>query len=121
MLFKYSELQRAWLDDLKTTTAEQGPNYLRKGDSFCCLGRACEVMGIQRVQTTAGHYEYGEDGEVAGLGYDAEELLGLYSGLGDGRGVAKALTVLNDSGDYTFKQIAELIESNPEVYLKEKV
>ena len=56
--FPYTDLQRKWIDDLKTTYAPQTRHTLhrlREVDyrgqlllpGYCCLGRACVVAGLK--------------------------------------------------------------------------
>lgn len=109
--YKYNKHQRAWLDDLKKTRAKQGAGYLHCG-GWCCLGRACYVLGVEEERR--GYFE-GEDQElpaevsnklhidVLGTTKEPLNILGqTYLCLADA----------NDAG-CTFKQIAAAIEADP--------
>ena len=119
--FPYTPEQLAWLDDLETTEAAQGKGYLHKDDAFCCLGRACVVLGVPA--------EYGRfirdgvvryDGLVSAMSDSIQEILQLRDELGSFKQVvmvkyeaSKSLVELNDGLSYTFKQIAAFIRSDP--------
>ncbi len=118
--YKYNKHQRAWLDDLKKTRAKQGMGELHSQDGWCCLGRACYVLGIPGERRGDGNafteYFEGEDG---GLPCSAWHQLKLRSDAGrtsllfeiNGKEYG-SLTEANDNG-CTFKQIAAAIEADP--------
>lgn len=123
--YKYNDLQRAWLEDLKTTTEKQGRRWLCLEDDegirrYCCLGRACVVAGIAEIKY--GHIVHFKNNRVqmgAALDIGLQQQLKLRSKLGDirtddGELDYYTLTDMNDSGDWTFKQIADWIEQNPD-------
>lgn len=89
-----------WVEALRSGEYKQGKDQLRGGDRFCCLGVACEVSGLPYNP---------EDGA---LGDEVRDWLGLVDmwGVLTG-GTGETLTNLNDNLDYTFDQIATLIES----------
>lgn len=114
-----------WITALRSGEFTQGQAALRSRDAeYCCLGVACELAsrdGVISPWTT----ETGYDGEAMtpsskvmhwlGLADDCGEtrkphLAGAYSD-GEPKEVG-ALTELNDSGDWTFEQIADLIEQD---------
>ena len=132
--FPYTELQRKWLDDLKTTDAPQTKYVLlrliaayAKGDlqpvGYCCLGRACVVAGIPAKFNTKGGYASFRN-KVMSLPDELWKDLKLRSANGkiyphiniegDENKDVGSLTELNDIFDWSFKQIAELIENYPE-------
>lgn len=47
--------------DLRTTQAPQARGALRRGNGFCCLGRACEVSGQGHWLERRDDGEYGFD------------------------------------------------------------
>lgn len=123
--FPYTTIQLAWLHDLETTEAKQGRRALHTEDEkYCCLGRACVVLGKSpSKQTFQGNYSY--DG-VGGL-LLAYGDLGLRSSRGvllrpfdtgalgcsyGGSLLVGSLTEMNDSG-WTFKDIAAAIRADP--------
>lgn len=128
--YQYNELQRKWLDDLKTTMEQQTRFYLHRTDSkygFCCLGRACVVANWPVVSAdfrdvvTYGISE--EDSNYEGMPNSLVKELKLHNSNGgmlnpsmiheDGTAI-KTLTLLNDKLEWTFRQIAEYIEANPD-------
>ena len=123
MSFKYTELQRAWLDDLKKTRAKQGTGRLHRKDGWCCLGRACKVMGVKEVR---GEFSSKFDGVDTVMSIANGERMGLRSGAGDARlqfriDGGRELGRLWEANDdyYTFKQIAAAIEADPENFFTE--
>ena len=119
--FPYSPEQLAWLHDLETTSATQGIGYLHKDDAFCCLGRACVTLGIPAElgrYAREGIVTYGNQESI--LPYKAMYKLRLRDDTGtfehrvilDNR-MAYSLVGLNDAHNYTFKQIAAYIQSDP--------
>lgn len=117
---------KAWVEDLRTTTAKQGSNYLRNGDdSFCCLGRACELAVAAGVIPSPKlnpekFYMYGVDGGF--LPHTVRKWLGLSDSSGGYEidGVQNNLTRDNDTRKLTFSQISDIIECEPEgMFVKE--
>jgi hypothetical protein len=104
------EVKAKWIQALRSGKYKQGQAYLRKDDSYCCLGVLCD-LNESRQWTPINHpvkkiYSPfpDEDHEVlpknisewANLtGFDQEELIEL-----------------NDTDNYTFEQIADYIEEN---------
>jgi len=120
--FPYTPEQLAWLDDLETTSAPQGIGYLHKDDAFCCLGRACVTLGIPAEYeryAREGLVTYGSADNV--LPQEAAMRLQLRGEIGTFKGslisgdldALDDLTMLNDYGKYTFKEIAAYIQSDP--------
>lgn len=115
---------KAWVNDLRTTTAKQGKGRLQNADgSFCCLGRACElavaagVIPSPRVDGLSLYYIY-DDVETAYLPYAVEKWLGLRES--GGRYEGGNLILHNDTEGLNFSQIADIIESEPEgLFVKE--
>lgn len=51
-----TEIQEKWLTALESGNYKQGIDYLRSlDDTYCCLGVACEVMGIEPVKGIRAH------------------------------------------------------------------
>ena len=129
MSFPYTQLQRAWLQDLKITEELQTTAMLHemrsgKADAYCCLGRACIVANYTpfNVSCSGNIISYGleEDERVwESLPQSLVEELQLRNDIGSffeeelpADVPYKSLVEMNDSG-YTFKQIAEFIEAHP--------
>lgn len=111
-------LQEKWLSALESGNYKQGQGKLRnKNGEFCCLGVACEVLGLERQGNT--FYLYNGE-EVRGfLTPQIAEKLGLRSGGGQllatvtvGGMKYKTLYDMNDYGKMTFKDIAAYVRSN---------
>lgn len=124
MKFKHTELQRAWLDDLKKTRAKQGDTFLHSENGWCCLGRLCHVGRIKQAEKEFDASEYVNyfpfDGMVRSLDSTMRERVQLRDSIGTARKVFYiddhrflTLTDANDGGR-TFKQIAAAIEADPE-------
>lgn len=122
--------RRQLVDALRSGKYEQTTGKLRQGDSFCCLGVACDIseLGKWRFYETSGEtaYIFGRDltsGSFGILPPPVAERLG-FSSNGDfastgavisERGVAHCLYNLNDSLAWPFAQIADFIEERWEV------
>lgn len=117
--------RQLWIKELRETTKKQGKFALHNilEDSYCCLGIACEVAianGVAVKKTDAGNStEY--DSRTGGLPESVRQWLGLDIDTGHfeksleiGDQLIGSLVSLNDNTDWTFKQIADLIESEPE-------
>lgn len=103
----------AWIVDLETTDAKQGTGKLRSIDNeYCCLGRACEVLGVKWHRADGlewDRYDYiGRDGfsssshlcdaELRAFGLTVEEM--------------SRCTLMNDKGGVTFTGIAAWLREN---------
>ena len=114
---------KAWVKALRSGDYHQGEGRLRKNDSFCCLGVACDIfikaggeLKVTQVAHVSEHiniYSYNETAYVlpdvvqAWLGLDNEH---GYFGDIDADGIA--LTDMNDDL-IPFDEIADTIESEP--------
>lgn len=116
---------RKWIADLKSGDFQQTTGRLRLGGRFCCLGVACERYRRETGNggwTEGGHFVVGDEEVDLGLPAIVANWLGVSPpppgmfGRSSGDEVdydGGTLTAENDSGR-TFKEIAELIESEPE-------
>jgi hypothetical protein len=114
------EFAEKWLKALRSGDYEQGTNalYKEKTNGYCCLGVAC------RIEYPL-HYLLGSDGRYAGviekslhqlkfnLKKIPKELIG--GNLITNR-LVNRLTRLNDDDKSSFKEIADWIEDNVELY-----
>ena len=97
------EKRREWIEALRSGKYEQTQNYLRSGNSFCCLGVLCDISGIDKWdESFINHIPYGKNTVMPTS--DVTKLVNL----SDRR--ARLLTLANDSGK-TFNEIADIIES----------
>jgi hypothetical protein len=96
-----------WVDALRSGKYQQAQGHLRNGDSFCCLGVACDISGIG-TWTESG-YSINHYGSYKLLPKEVRNWLGLKDISGSYG--ATHLAWENDQGK-TFEQIADLIEAN---------
>lgn len=117
-----------WVNALRSGKYEQGKSYLRakngNKEQFCCLGVACEIFR----EEIGGSWKPNGGGTMAFVPSNTRIFHGqmidavlphpvmqwfklrLYDGM-FGR---TSLAELNDQENYTFNQIADVIESEPE-------
>lgn len=115
-------LQKKWIEALRSGKYEQGQNWLRIDNCYCCLGVAAEfVLGItpkgNGSSTERTVYLY--NNESFELEKKDFEKLGLVDEIGsfkepfrDGKEYF-TLAALNDNF-WTFEEIADYIEANPD-------
>ena len=128
--------QKEWVEALRSGKYEQGKSFLHtRSSKFCCLGIACDISK-ERLGLVVGHF--GDSVTYTGMdcflphcviedlrlngdgGYFIDRatmndpqggaLLALFKGIGECDSLADA----NDK-DATFPEIADFIESNPEL------
>lgn len=108
-----------WIAALRSGEYSQTRGSLCDKSGFCCLGVAAELTpGIrkQREPFTA----YGEEETGGGLPRETAEWLGLTAANGDPRIVNpweapyRALIDLNDVAGWTFEEIANVLEAQPD-------
>ena len=114
------EVKAEWVEALRSGQYRQGANYLRKNngqeDEFCCLGVLCEIAVehgaiSEPLRKASRIYSYAL-GEMQVLPQSVVEWAGLPD---DNPTIGRSgvrLTGLNDSGLYTFAEIAALIEED---------
>lgn len=127
-----TEVKARWLKALRSGDYQQGKGALHIQDkhAYCCLGVLCDLavgagIGIALDDTiTYSDYYTDEDGEGSALktttfDRESEYLPGAvqeWAGLADGspllqvEGEFVAIDGLNDKRDFTFSQLADLIE-----------
>ncbi len=130
-MYTLNGFQKQWIAALRSGDFQQcrGSLCQVKEDrlSFCCLGVACEMVanmdvGIRRVQKST---RITFDGEFAGLPPNVWPLLKVGSSEGTFKTPVifhapcadveiSSLIGLNDSLGWTFSQIADYVEQNPE-------
>ncbi len=117
---KFNEAQETWLNELETTDKKQGRSLLRSiTNRYCCLGVACEVLGLQAEKR---HWAYSYEGSEHLLPSSVQNklMIRVYDGRFDESEVYKhkglkvySLVGMNDSCQFTFKDIATFIRENP--------
>lgn len=98
------ELKTKWLNDLRSGKYKQGSETLRHKDYFCCLGVFADGMnGMMWVEEPSGHYKYFVNGFHYSSGLPTT-ILPIE--------VQSELMFMNDELNYSFDQIADVIESS---------
>lgn len=141
--YRFTKEQKMWLKDLETTKTRQMKSRLTRVDpqsgrpiGHCCLGRACIVFRIpfNKSAVDIDHkpcraYQHQIDGEgrppaTAFLPQSLVKLLKLRDSDGDCEPSSdnagyRSLASMNDSGAFTFKQIAKFIRKHPRAVFKD--
>lgn len=100
-----AEQKRVWLEALRSGQYKQGRYFLRTGNSYCCLGVACEVFGPGFKGSGDNPYRAVDTG-AAGLWYG--------NASGPQQRVMGQAAVLNDELA-SFEEIADYLEANLDV------
>ena len=141
------ELRERWIKALRSDKYEQTQSRLRDAHGYCCLGVLCDV--IMKETKSELEWELDEDkntyylGDIhyGGLPTTYQQMMGLITDEGEielnliknestairlkeyeaGTSRRVILTVLNDSGKWSFEDIADLIENEPQaIFLGEE-
>lgn len=98
-----------WIAALRSGEYKQGTDFLcSSDDKFCCLGVACDLLGVDWQQCPSG--VWAANAKTSTLPPDLQYKLGLGpTGFLYPRG--EALANLNDGGK-SFLEIADIIEQN---------
>lgn len=115
---KLNKDQLAWLRTLESGKYRQTRGQLVNYGSYCCLGVACKLLGAKQKKRV---FELNSNEYDCDLPDDYVARLGLHDSEGalvnaievDGF-VICTLIGLNDTAEWTFKQIAEYIQANKE-------
>lgn len=136
MSFQFTKEQRWWIDALRSGKYKQGMGVLcglttDGKKEYCCLGvLADHFVSPNKVKFDSKAKDYGYDQEFSYLPSNIKEALYLRSNAGEidikllkeewrlniqpfMDGTKATLAMLNDEG-FTFTEIADLIEENPE-------
>ncbi len=121
-----NENAKKWVTALRSGKYSQGRGMLRKEDTFCCLGVACDLYaretgaGLWKATNTymvRSSFVLGEERANEYLPPAVQEWLGLATGQGEYDGniepLSHSLSHRNDDGA-SFGEIADIIESQPE-------
>lgn len=123
-MLELNELHKKWLKSLREHPERQGKKKLghiintdTKEYTACCLGELLCIYKKGNVFNNKGDIV---DGSSEVILNDSYKELGLYSPVGRSRDLASpTLSQLNDNGK-SWPEIADIIESNPEMYLNYK-
>lgn len=120
--FTLSLEQEWWLNELETTSKEQGRGSLCENGKYCCLGVYAESR--TPLKETMIISKYGKTTFYGCASYLPPRLAEKL-GLGDGRGHSfgskpvPSLVSLNDFLKLSFKEIALVVRAHPTAYFKE--
>lgn len=122
--FQFTPAQLDWIKALKSGRYKQSTEELQSDNGYCCLGvgavRAGLKGGVILSRDTTTFLSGGElDGQPGvrqylGLRSDTGRPDKFYSFRGDI--VDHSLVTLNDKKDASFKEIADVLENNPEAF-----
>lgn len=102
------KLKNQWIKALLSGDYIQGQESLwnRTENTYCCLGVLGKICGVTGLSGDL-QFQYLDpmNKNLRGLKNVPEELRSV-------GGIAKTLAKINDSGSYTFEQIAEYIKEN---------
>lgn len=119
------EIKARWIQALRSGNYAQGKYNLRRQDSYCCLGVLCDIVKdevnynwLPVVDSLGTFYTIDRADEIL------PESVAIYAGLNDCSPQVEVMCTcedeerfeflqianLNDSGDYSFEQLADLIE-----------
>lgn len=113
---------KLWAEALRSGKYQQAQNSLKTDDGYCCWGVACEISGLG-TWSRCGYVNYftvnGGSCELhANSGNPPPEISYGWAGLNrardlilDREGFEHGLIELNDSGEFNFSQIADIIEA----------
>lgn len=110
------EIKKLWIEDLRANGDKQGKEWLQQDGKFCCLGRLCELAVREGVIEPPVFKESNTalyDNAFQVLPKKVLEWSGITDArafLNDPVGVYRFLVSLNDRANYTFAQIADVIE-----------
>jgi hypothetical protein len=111
------KVKALWIDALRSGEYVQGKNYLQLDGEYCCLGVLCEIAVkagvISKDIRQSGSIAY--DGKTTTLPEGVVQWSGVQDEWGDftnGDGFRDSLVMLNDSGEYDFRDIANVIEKH---------
>jgi len=117
------EVKKLWVDALRNGGYQQGKGCLNNAENgtFCCLGVLCDIAHEAGITThESAEFQYGDQnimysygGSKYALPYEVSKWAGLATDdptLVIEGGLTFMVSYLNDEEDYTFKQIADLVE-----------
>jgi len=111
MKYRFNKWQKKWLEALESGEYVQTTGALCDGNGFCCLGVACDVLGLEAEKQPSGMWLY--DGHTGCAPQSVVKNLNLIDDQGQTRDPGKTLVDMNDGGQ-SFAEIAAFIRANPE-------
>ena len=74
-----------WVEALKSGNYQKGTGYLRRGDSFCCLGIACTILSNESLHISTNPLDpqiYHYNAHHKSLPFVIQQMLGLRTQMG---------------------------------------
>jgi hypothetical protein len=110
--------RQLWVKALRSGKYSQGRDSLQTEGGYCCLGVACVVAEKEGISVRRYGPLVGCGEGIKGNSLASQEAVKVWLGMRTGVGAMhtlgyRSLSDLNDTGT-TFKDIADLIESEPE-------
>ena len=93
------KVKKSWVTALRSGDYIQGQKYLHGNGKYCCLGVLCKIQGWPTGLRTLPR-----EADMQSIGLTVIPKVRVNN-------IVRGLPVLNDSLDYTFEQIADLIEA----------
>lgn len=107
------EIAQLWCRALRSGEFVQGKGFLDKADTFCVMGllvNLAMISGVCDVVKTKKGWAY--DNELGRVPVSVKEWADLYGQNGEIKGDFITLSGYNDIYNYTFTELADIIESN---------
>lgn len=106
-----------WVKALRSGDYVQTKGFLKDDTGYCCLGVLCEISGIGKfvdMNNEIGyHYQISKHRSYLSiLPSQVMRHAGMKSDNAHIMSIKTSLAALNDSRDYTFHQIADIIEKH---------
>ena len=122
-MYKFTELQEKWLQALESGEYEQTQDELCQGGKYCCLGVATHVFNPDHPALKSNGWQNPKLEITSKTAPpDVREALKLRDEHGtflEELEYWESLVAMNDSSEFTFKDIAEFIRNNPELVFKD--
>lgn len=112
--------QQKWVDALRSGDYKQTNGRLRDNNGFCCLGVGCEIFDVRKECFMPEEiWKYGNENSVEVAPIELINALSLHDNIGTIHGpFPNDLANLNDNG-FTFAEIADFIEREPQFVFRE--
>jgi hypothetical protein len=107
-----NQAQRTWIDRLKSGKTRKATDALTQGNGYCCLGVACRLAGIPKVEMK-GHEDLEEFRQVVSSLNLRDDCGSFRTPVETGKQVFYSLATMNDGG-WSHKKIGEYIEAHPD-------
>jgi hypothetical protein len=102
------EYKEKWVEALRSGEYKQGTRYLKHGDEYCCLGVLCDTVDPDNAMDWKDRRDLPVEMQHK-VGLSATGIVTMHNG-NDGNTYSSTLAYLNDWDEYTFEEIADVIE-----------